>query len=64
MKVENKNTDKYSGGLKHSLKNELILKSTYCLQLSNRQVRVVFSDNPNAQTIENVLVKIVTKRIG
>lgn len=36
----------------------------YYFKIKCRRVKVVFSDNPNAPTIENALVKIVTRRIG
>ena len=59
MKIDN--TDKL---LEVVQKNNLILKNVYSFQLKDRDVKVVFSDSPNAQTIENALVKIATRRIG
>ena len=59
MKIDN--TDKL---LEVVQKNNLTLKNVYSFQLKDRDVKVVFSDSPNAQTIENALVKIATRRIG
>ena len=61
MKNETKNTDKL---LEVVQKNNLLLKSVYSFQLKDREVKVVFSDNPNAQTVEDALVKFATRRIG
>lgn len=44
-------------------KNNLSLKRVYSFQFRDRQVKVIFSDSPNAQTMENTLVKIATRRI-
>ncbi|MDE6585629.1 MAG: hypothetical protein K2K80_02995 [Clostridia bacterium] len=41
-----------------------VLKNTYSFQLKDRRVRVVFSDNPDATTMENALVKIAIRRIS
>lgn len=38
-------------------------KNIYIFQIKDRRVKVVFSDNPNIQTIENALVKIAIRRI-
>ena len=43
---------------------QMLHKAVYFLQIEGRCVKVVFSDNPNAYTIENVLVKIATRRIS
>ena len=43
--------------------NNLLFKMTYSFQLKHRKVTVSFSDTPGAQTLENALVKIVTRRI-
>lgn len=43
--------------------NNLSLKSIYSFQLKGRQVRVIFSDRPNARTIEEALVKVATRKI-
>ena len=64
MKTETKNTDKLLEVVQKNFKDESILKHAYFFQLKDRRVRVVFSDNHNAQTIESVLVKIATRRIG
>ena len=45
-------------------KNNLVLNKIYSFQFNDRNVKVVFSDNPSAQTIENALVKIATRRIS
>ena len=45
-------------------KNKFLLKHIYSFQYKDRRVKVVFSDNPQAQTLEDALVKIATKRIG
>ena len=41
-----------------------VLKNTYSFRLQDRRVKVVFSDNHNAPTIESALVKIAIRRIG
>ena len=43
--------------------NNLSLKNIYSFQLKGRQVSVIFSDSKNAQTVEDALVKIATRRI-
>ena len=43
---------------------EAVLKNIYTFQVKDRDIKVVFSDSPKAQTIENALVKIATRRIG
>ena len=60
MKTET-DTDKL---LEIAQKNNLSLKNIYSFQLKGRQVKVIFSDSSNSQTIENALVKIATRRIG
>lgn len=57
MKINN--TDKLLEVVK---KNNLILKSVYSFQLNYRDVKVIFSDNQKAQTVEDALVKIATRR--
>ena len=59
--MKTNNTDKLLGAMQ---KNNLVLKNIYSFQLNERNVKVMFSDNPNAQTIENALVKIATRRIS
>ena len=59
MKTEN--TDKF---LEVVQKNNLMLKSIYSFQIKDREVKVVFSDNMKAQTVEDALVKIATRRIS
>ena len=49
---------------RQNLKDSLTLKYVYSFQFNDKRVRVVFSDNSNAQTIENALVKIATRRIS
>ena len=50
--------------LKAAQKNNLSLKRVYSFQLKDRKVEVVFSNSVNAQTVENALVKIATRRIS
>lgn len=64
MKTDNKNTDKMLEVIQKNLRDELLIKNIYSFQLNDRQVRVVFSDNPKAQTVEDALVKIATRRIS
>ena len=45
-------------------KNDMLLKTIYSFYLKDRKVKVVFSDNPAAATIEDVLVKIAARRIS
>ena len=59
MKTEN--TDKLFEVVQ---KNNLTLKNVYSFQLKDRDVKVVFSGSHNAQTVEDALVKIATRRIG
>ena len=59
--MKTNNIDKLLEGVQ---KNNLVLNKIYSFQLNERNVKVVFSDNPNAQTMENALVKIATRRIG
>ena len=59
--MKTNNTDKF---LKAVQKNDILLKNIYTFQIKDREVKVVFSNSPNAQTIENALVKIATRRTG
>ena len=43
--------------------NNLSLNASYSFQFNGRQVRVIFSGSQNAQTVEDALVKIATRRI-
>ena len=61
MKRKIQNTDRL---LAVAQKNNITLKNIYRFELSGRQVKAVFSDNLKAPTIEDVLVKIATGRIG
>ena len=56
--MKTKNTDKL---LELDHKNNLVLKNIYSFQLNGRNVKVIFSDNANAQTLEDALVKIATR---
>ena len=58
--MKTKNIDKL---LDFVQKNNLLVNNIYSFQIKDRQVKVVFSDNLNAQTIENALVKIATRRV-
>ena len=60
----NKITMKTETGNKQNLKEKLLLKNVYSFQVKDRLVKVVFSDNSKAPTIESALVKIATRRIG
>ena len=64
MNIDTENTDKLLEVVQKTLKDELILKNAYSFQIKDRQVRVVFSDNLSAQTIEDALVKIAKRRIS
>lgn len=59
--MKTNNTDKLLGIVQ---KNNLVSKNIYSFQLKDRGVKVFFSDNPNAHTIEDALVKIATRRIS
>ena len=56
-------TDKKADRLLDAVQTS-ILKNTYSFQLKDRRVKAVFSDNPDAPTIENALVKIAIRRIS
>ena len=62
--MNTKNPDKLLEVVQKNLKDELILKNAYSFKIKDRQVKVAFSDNINAQTIEDALVKIATRRIS
>lgn len=47
-----------------NLKENSLLKNTYFFQLKDRRVKVVFSENSNAPTVENALAKIAINRFG
>lgn len=49
--------------VRENLKDEFV-KTAYSFQLKGRDVKVLFSDNRNARTIEEVLVKIAIGRMG
>ena len=57
-------TDRLLETVQKNLKNNLSLKNIYSFQLKERNVKVIFSDNPKAQTIENALVKIAIARMS
>lgn len=50
--------------VQETLKEDIAEKNSYSFKINGRRVKVVFSDNPSAPTIENALVKIVSRRIG
>ena len=64
QKVKTENIDKLLEVVQKNLKDELLLKNAYSFQLKDRQVKVVFSDNHNAYTMEDALVKIAKMKIG
>lgn len=43
------------------VKETLTEEKFYSFKIKDRKVKVVFSENPDASTVENALVKIVTK---
>ena len=59
MKTE---TDNKSVIISNS-EQRLLHKNIYTFQIKGRRVKVIFSDNPNAHTIENSLAKIAIRRI-
>lgn len=50
--------------VRENIKEDIAEKNTYTYKVKGRKVKVVFSDNPSAPTIENALVKIVSRRIS
>ena len=64
MKSDINIADKLLGVVQKNLKDELLLKNVYSFQLKGRDVKVIFSDNANEHTIEDVLVKIAARRIS
>ena len=50
--------------VQNTLKEDIAEKNSYSFKIKGRRVKVVFSDNPSAPTIENALVKIVSRRIS
>ena len=63
MKIEADNSDKIAETVQKTLKENSLIKNTYFFQLKGRRVKVVFSDNPNAPTMENSLVKIASRKL-
>lgn len=64
--MENKirNNDELLNLVRETIKEDIAGKNAYSFKIKGRKVKVVFSDNPSAPTIENALVNIVTRRIG
>lgn len=50
--------------VQETIKEDIAEKNAYSFKIKGRRVKVVFSDNPDAPTIENALVKIVSRRIS
>lgn len=50
--------------VQNTLKEDIAEENSYSFKIKGRRVKVVFSDNPSAPTIENALVKIVSRRIS
>lgn len=64
MENEIKENDDLLNLVQNKLKEDIAEKNAYSFKIKGRKVKVVFSDNPSAPTIENALVNIVTRRIG
>ena len=57
-------TERLLSAVQKNLTDNSSVKNIYSFQLKERNVKVIFSDNPKTQTIENALVKIATRRIS
>ena len=64
MENEIKENDELLNLVQNTLKEDIAEKNSYSFKIKGRKVKVVFSDNPSAPTIENALIKIVSRRIG
>lgn len=64
MENKIKENDELLNLVQETLKEDTAEKSAYSFKIQGRRVKVVFSDNPSAPTIENALVKIVSRRIS
>lgn len=62
--MEKNRTGRLLETVQKNLTDNLTLKNIYSFQLKDRDVKVFFSDSPNAHTIEDALVKIATRRIS
>ena len=61
-KENENNSDKLFDILQTNLNNDLLFKNTYSFLIKERRVKVIFSDNSKAPTIESALVKIASNR--
>ena len=64
MENKIKENDDLLNWVQNTLKEDIAEKNSYSFKIKGRRVKVVFSDNPSAPTIENALVKIVSRRIS
>lgn len=64
MENKIKENDDLLNLVQNTLKEDIAEKNSYSFKIKGRRVKVVFSDNPSAPTIENALVKIVSRRIS
>lgn len=64
MENKIKENDELLNLVRETIKEDVVKKNAYSFKINGKRVKVVFSDNPSAPTIENALVKIVSRRIG
>lgn len=64
MENKIKENDELLNLVRETIKEDIAEKNSYSFKIKGRKVKVVFSDNPSAPTIENALVKIVSRRIS
>lgn len=64
MENKIKENDELLNLVRETIKEDIAEKNAYSFKINGRRVKVVFSDNPSAPTIENALVKIVSRRIS
>lgn len=64
MENEIRKNDELLNLVQNTLKEDIAEENAYSFKIKGRKVKVVFSDNPSAPTMENALVKIVSRRIG
>lgn len=64
MENKIKENDELLNLVRETIKEDIAEKNSYSFKINGRRVKVVFSDNPSAPTIENALVKIVSRRIS
>lgn len=64
MENKIKENDELLNLVRETITEDIAEKNPYAFKINGRRVKVVFSDNPSAPTIENALVNIVSRRIG